>query len=354
MFYVNTTIQKRSLGILCPVQGIITVRQGGRLGNCIWEYASTVAIGHVLNLSPYMPRANLKCLEGVFKNLSIPAYEDTILSDHCRLLHGGILSHCKTPRVELNAQYVSPWDYLCNTLKKGKALNVKTSRYPTSLLKKMYDDGQLSDVLILPKWIAHTEGIVKVGVEKFRQLFHFHSDVLDLVKETITGVLKAIEVKGEVSLVGVHVRQTDYKAYLVNQFGKSIVGANPDYYKRAMEKMRALRSGTTVVFLIVSDDRQWCLRKLVNETNGVFWGGMEGSPYHSGKKKLNSISGRSHDLALLASLNDSIISYGTYGVTGALLAGGHTIAFNLQTSVSDVVPTSVSLANFLVNWELMT
>jgi len=56
----------------CPKYGIVSVVQGGRLGNQIWEYASVWATARRTGLEPFMPRCILKTLEEHFENLSIP------------------------------------------------------------------------------------------------------------------------------------------------------------------------------------------------------------------------------------------------------------------------------------------
>ncbi|XP_071450338.1 galactoside alpha-(1,2)-fucosyltransferase 1-like [Hetaerina americana] len=218
----------------------------------------------------------------------------------------------------------------------------------------MHEDGRLGDVVVLPGWIAHMESIISSGVEEFRRLFQLRSDILDLVKRTIAGVLEVGEIIGEVALVGVHVRRRDYIPYLEDKFGKNSSLVTPDYYKRAMEKMRTLRSNTYVIFFIVSDDREWCMKELVNESDGVFWGGMEGSPFHAPSETQNTYMQSSHDFALLASLNDSIIGYGTYAVSAALLAGGHTIAFDLYKAGLTDELNIYTIGEHLDNWEYMT
>lgn len=56
----------------CPKYGIVSVAQGGRLGNQIWEYASVWATARRTGLEPFMPRCILKTLQEHFENLSIP------------------------------------------------------------------------------------------------------------------------------------------------------------------------------------------------------------------------------------------------------------------------------------------
>jgi galactoside 2-L-fucosyltransferase 1/2 len=54
------------------------------------------------------------------------------------------------------------------------------------------------------------------------------------------------------------------------------------------------------------------------------------------------------DLAIMAACNHSIIDYGTYGVWGAILAGGDTFVYNLQNG------GAFTLAIFLPNWHIVT
>merc|ERR1712032_885443 len=65
------------------------------------------------------------------------------------------------------------------------------------------------------------------------------------------------------------------------------------------------------VFLVVSDDMVWCKRNLAASDTFMVGGN---SPQV--------------DLAIMALCNASIIDYGTFGVWGAVLAGGETIVSN--------------------------
>ncbi|XP_071450341.1 galactoside alpha-(1,2)-fucosyltransferase 2-like [Hetaerina americana] len=220
-------------------------------------------------------------------------------------------------------------------------------------LKKMYVDGNFTDVVVLPMWTARME-ILSADVKKFRRLFHLRSDVLELVKKTITGVLASASITGEVSLVGVHVRRNDYHSLLIQILGNNVSFATRGYFKRAMKKMRKLSPDTPVVFVVVSDDREWCMKELVNEREGVFWGGMEKSPFHDPSETQNTLIQPSHDFALLASLNGSIISYGTYAPAGALLAGGHTIMYDLQEPVFSNRLNLFTVGKYLENWDMVS
>lgn len=56
----------------CPRDGIVTVAQGGRLGNQIWEYASVWALARRTGLEAYVPRCIARSLGDAFDQLSVP------------------------------------------------------------------------------------------------------------------------------------------------------------------------------------------------------------------------------------------------------------------------------------------
>ena len=74
------------------------------------------------------------------------------------------------------------------------------------------------------------------------------------------------------------------------------------------------------MFVVASDDMQWCeeeFNKIKNETFYYAW-----DFHHS----LNgNIQEDVFDLALLSKCNHSIYDYGTFGFWAAYIAGGHTV-----------------------------
>ncbi|XP_044736913.1 galactoside alpha-(1,2)-fucosyltransferase 2-like [Chrysoperla carnea] len=121
--------------------------------------------------------------------------------------------------------------------------------------------------------------------------------------------LKLIKIKNNVShinnedstsitYIGVHVRRTDYRAHL----------------------WRARR-----------DDPAWCHKHLGKHRNVYI------------VSKLDSTNSPEQDFAVMAACNHSIIDYGTFGVWGAILAGGETIVHNItgwiSTEVGELLPT---------------
>jgi galactoside 2-L-fucosyltransferase 1/2 len=130
-----------------------------------------------------------------------------------------------------------------------------------------------------------------------------------------------------ITYVGVHVRGTDYIGYLKRKCNASTV--KPDYFLRQMNVFR--NKYKPVMFVVVSDDPEWCERELRGDGVVVM--------------KTNSPV---QELAIMAACNHSIIDYGTYGVWGAILSGGDTFVYNLTNS------GAVALASLLRNWYIVT
>ncbi|XP_037070878.1 galactoside 2-alpha-L-fucosyltransferase 3-like [Pollicipes pollicipes] len=108
--------------------------------------------------------------------------------------------------------------------------------------------------------------------------------------------------------VGVHVRRTDYAAWMERSVRGHLVGF--DYLYRAMALMR--RRWPTAAFVVTSDDLGWCRRAL--RGRDVFLVGDR------------DVRRPGADLALLAACNHSILTHGTFGFWAGYLAGGQVVA----------------------------
>ncbi|XP_047491385.1 galactoside alpha-(1,2)-fucosyltransferase 2-like [Penaeus chinensis] len=104
------------------------------------------------------------------------------------------------------------------------------------------------------------------------------------------------------NFVGVHVRRTDYPAFLKKTFRSAAPGE--DYLRRALLFYRSRLPGVT--FVAASDDPDYLREVLGAEEDVVL---APGSP-------------RELDLAALASCNHSITTGGSFGFWAAYLAGG--------------------------------
>ena len=110
------------------------------------------------------------------------------------------------------------------------------------------------------------------------------------------------------TFVSVHVRRTDQK-FTFNG-GVTLTG---QYYSNAMKLARNMYEN--VIFIVVSDDLQWCKENLGDEKLSY-------------TNNADSVEGTGMDLALLAASNHSVVSHGSFGFWGAILSGGDVIAPN--------------------------
>ncbi|CAG9818396.1 unnamed protein product [Phaedon cochleariae] len=254
----------------CPQGGIVTVNQGGRLGNQIWEYASVWAVSKLTGLEPYVPGCIRNTIDELFENLSIPALED--------------ISHCEIRFVEV-VKGLEAW-----------------SSPNQSIILPIYS--RLFDIAV-------------PFIEEIKMDFQIRKTVLERCQQILREAAKLSSYPAQ-TFVGVHVRRTDYMTYL-NWKYQNVTIADQSYFLRAMEIFEG--KFENVIFVVLSDDLSWC--------RNAFSG--KGNVYIN---KMGLGNSAVVDLALMASCNHTIYDYGTYGDWGALLAGGDNIYFNLSVNPS--------------------
>jgi galactoside 2-L-fucosyltransferase 1/2 len=191
---------------------------------------------------------------------------------------------------------------------------------PVEVTKKQVDHSNGS--IILPNNIQLPTYIAPF-VSEIRQMFQFKEHITDKSQKLLHSASRGVK---NITYVGVHVRRTDYIQY-IKRFNASPV--NPDYFLRHMNVFR--NKYQQVMFVVVSDDPKWCERELRGDDVVVI--------------KTNSAV---QDLAIMAACNHSIIDYGTYGVFGAILAGGDTFIYNITNT------SPCKLASLIPNWYIVT
>jgi galactoside 2-L-fucosyltransferase 1/2 len=174
----------------------------------------------------------------------------------------------------------------------------------------------LKDYVQLPEYVVPLLNDVK-------QIFQFKEHI---VKESQRLLQKASNGTKNVVYVGVHVRRTDYREYLKRKYNASLVKS--EFFVRQMNYFR--KKYESVMFVVVSDEPKWCEDKLAGDDVVVMMN--------------NSAE---QDLAIMAACNNSIIDYGTYGVWGAILAGGDTFVYDLKWDFA------VKMASLLPNWYIV-
>ncbi|KAL0270143.1 UNVERIFIED_CONTAM: hypothetical protein PYX00_007639 [Menopon gallinae] len=200
----------------CPRDGIVTVAQGGRLGNQMWEYASVWAVARRTGLDPYVPRCLRRVLDEVFADLSVPGM--------------GYIAHCP---VRWNDAVSSPEQW-----------------------------GRVNQSIVLPRFVVLPE-VVLTWVNDIRHEFRFRKKLI----ETADRILReAADDRPNATFVGVHVRRTDYIYYLWKT--RRAVVADEEFFAQAMNYFRSKYRNT--VFVVVSDDPVWCKIHLSGVDGDVF------------------------------------------------------------------------------------
>lgn len=274
--YKYKKVNKRSQ---CPQYGIVTIMQGGRLGNQMWEYASVWALARRTGLEPYVPKCLKMKLDQVFETLTVPTFDE--------------IAHCP----------------------------VDLSRFVKSLDSWNYTNQSI----VLPRFSIQPD-LVLMWVQDIIQEFTLRKRLIDKSQRVLRHINRKL--KSNI-FIGVHIRRSDYIGYLWRKY--SVRPADDGFYFRAMSYFERKHNDNIVAFVIVSDDPKWCIEKFSRKNN----------VYVVNKNGLNSPA---QDLAILASCNHSIFDYGTFGVWGAILAGGETIYYNLSQH------SSAKVGQLLPNW----
>ncbi|KAJ9590966.1 hypothetical protein L9F63_016010 [Diploptera punctata] len=281
LYLCDSVIPNNKSNILqknCPRRPIVTVEQLGRLGNHMWLYASVWAVAKETGRDPYVPGCIIKVLEEVFDNLLIPSL--------AQISHCPVTKYATTPSIEL-------W-------------NVS------------------KDDILLPQYAQLPEFVVP-RLDEVIMLFKFKKHLLE---ESQRFLMRYSIWKENTIFVGVHVRRTDYIKVLPVVWNKEVV--KPIYFLTIMEYFEVKYS--TVMFIVVSDDPDWCKRNL------------QAKKYNVAVVK-NSLAGQ--DLAILAACNHSIIDYGTFGMWGAMLAGGETYLYNISWGLE------ITMSHLMTNWHVV-
>ncbi|KAG8234626.1 hypothetical protein J437_LFUL014202 [Ladona fulva] len=295
----------------CRLEGVVTVQDGGRLGNKLWEYAAVWALGHALNMRPLVPSKLSNYLKRFFQDLSVGNLEDVL------------------PRG-------------CPTEPEAFGEPMKRWRlFPLETLKRRLN-ASTGGNLVLHRWIIVPEPVIALRGDPLKKEFRFHRRFVEEAQQTLRSVADEIQWKrrkqnctmANFTFVGVHVRRTDFAQWLPRVYNKSLATAT--YFRRAMDYYRK-QMDDPIVFIVVSDDPTWVKANLgARKINsyGFQHTGRE-DVYLGTKEDDNSFNGIGHDFALMSLCNHSIIDYGTFGAWGALLAGGNTISLESDQHLDD-------------------
>lgn len=276
----------------CGKDGVITVLSGGRLGNLMGEYATLLALAERDQLFPILQERTYKTLAKYFVHITVPSVD---------------VLNCKMNWASLNLGSYNSLTKKARTRTSKSGIFIKG--YPTSV----------------SLFHRHRHNILKE--------FQFKPDVAKSASDKLHDMTS--NRTADPILIGVHVRRTDYSEFLRDRFNAQLVG--PLYFDRAMNYFRN-KFPKRALFVVVSDDMQWCRHNLQSD-DIVYAGNSE-------------TSNPAIDLALLASCNHSIITYGNFGFWGAYLAGGEVIlAGNISNTPTELMH-SIASAN-MTGWQFL-
>ena len=279
----------------CP-KNIVFGRTGGGLGNIMCGYATLLAYTLHTKRTPVIDKKSFNRLNPYFEHLAIPSEVAIKRNPDCYFNY--------TPFNDFNLEIQSVTDFYA-ALKQFTSVNIKMVGRPYALNFFLQFRKELMESFQLRS--KH-----RVGVETIvRDIKYCHDR--------------------KCTYICVHVRRTDQESWLKRKAKGRLVGKT--YIYNAMKIMKSKFSDS--VFLIVSDDMNWCKENLqFHEFQIEFIGNMN---------RKNPIT----DLGLLMYTNHSILTHGTFGFIGAFLSGGHVIQ---PTNFSQISPGPQVAGKKLKNW----
>ncbi|CAH1114378.1 unnamed protein product [Psylliodes chrysocephalus] len=201
----------------CPNSGIVTVKEGGRLGNHIWAYISVLLVAEETSMEPYVPSCIKSRLSTLFDNLNLPVIRD--------------IYHCAINGTSKNQNIILPMH-----ISKPELL-----AHRINYIKQVFS--------IKQKLLVQSQKKLHEGVKYLNSTFH--------------------------TFVGVHARRTDYIAHLKIKF--NVVPQVTNFFKSAMSYFENKYPKT--IFIFVSDDPNWCFREFGAKKNVYVTGrGTKNSP----------------------------------------------------------------------------
>ena len=277
----------------CKRDGIITIKSGGRLGNQMGEYATLLALAKRDGLFPILQERTSTTLNKYFSHISVPSVK---------------LLNCPMNWTTLNL----------------KAYNLLEKSQRRKLAKNgVFIEGYPTSVSLFHR-LQHY----------IKKEFKFKPTILQSAQKKLSELLNG---RRNFILVGVHVRRTDYQQFLEGRFNAQLVGAS--YFSRAMEYFRK-KFPSRVLFVVASDDLDWCRKNLQPVNDDIVYTG-NGNPLNPAE-----------DMALLASCNHSIITYGNFGFWSAYLAGGEVLLAGSLSPKPTELMHSIQSAN-IPGWKFL-
>ena len=266
----------------------------GRLGNSMFEFASSQAIASRNNLVPVYDTDN-----DLFDVFDIPNVKSRKDLEKWKDFGKMIYHHPAT--------YISAYLYDSNTEYIG---TVSCSENVSIILRGFY----------------HSWHFFKHMMNEIKTMFKFKPPIKEKATKYLIKNIPSYWTHETFVRIGVHIRLTDRK----EEWNTSYLYDAAFYYTRKFNKVQ---------FIVCSDD--------MTEAKKVF-------PEWLSRSVLYSDNPFEVDLAILASCNHSIITVGTFGWWGAWLAGGQVVYYSdfppLKPSYVNITREQVKKEYYLPQW----
>jgi len=260
-------------------QTIVTDFTNGRLGNQLSAYATLLGAKYTLGLKPMLLYDNFVQLSKYFKTVDMPIIDKEVCN-YC-----SDENFKRVLRLPMSDEDIDQLGHF-KEIRKGRMFLVPTYQNIIYLYKNY-----------LPE---------------IRRAFNFQPEYQEFGRSTLERLKEDWLSKNGVEpiFVGIHNRRSDFHFLMKNYNGKLV---DNKYFDKAMDFFR--RKFSNAIFVVATDDYDWARKNIVGDD--VF--------YSPSKDLLDNHLGAAADLALLSQCNHSIITYGSFGMWSALLAGGTTI-----------------------------
>ena len=262
---------------LASDQSFLVDFNNGRLGNQISSLASVFSLAKLTGLRPMLTHRCKAALSTYFTNISLPVLEQT---------------------------YCQPCNHInFLPLEEGTAPILYGRAYK---LAAAYSN-------MIPLYAEH--------LPHLKSMLAFKPEYLRAAATVLERARSEVGLAAP-TFVGLHNRRTDYKSHLM-AYGIDFVGT--EYFQAAIRLFR--KTLKDPVFVVVTDDMPWARRHITGRD--VF--------YSDTSKERGGEFGSGVDLAILASCNHTIITYGTFGLWGSLLSGGASIISSRAVTLKGLI-----------------
>ena len=202
-------------------RSILNLHTNGRLGNQMSTFATLYAYAKALGLRPMLYRDQMDALSALFPRVrEVMAVIEDSFCDPCDL----------------------PWQKLSTLL--------------TSPLRRKQGSYERGNAFGLPSYHQNLSAY-KQYLPAFREMFkiddRFRTAALGKMADAAGAPVIG---NGNLVLVGVHVRRTDFQSSVSQEGGRL---ATPDYFRKSMDwfQKNYATSDRRVMFIIISDDMDW-------------------------------------------------------------------------------------------------